>query len=135
MTTATGQDSEHLRLLSIFHYIVGGLMALSASVPIVHVIVGTMFLRRPETLGIQPNSFPADLVGALLVIIGSLIILLGWSLAALLLFAGRFLSQRSHYTYCIVIAALSCVFFPFGTVLGVLTLIVLLRPSVKPLFT
>ena len=31
-------------------------------------------------------------------------------------------------------AAIECMFFPFGTVLGVLTIIVLIRPSVKPLF-
>jgi hypothetical protein len=31
-------------------------------------------------------------------------------------------------------AGVMCIFMPFGTVLGVFTLIVLLRPSVKPLF-
>ena len=31
-------------------------------------------------------------------------------------------------------AAISCAFMPFGTVLGVFTLIVLLRPGVKELF-
>jgi hypothetical protein len=31
-------------------------------------------------------------------------------------------------------AAISCIFMPFGTVLGVFTIIVLLRPSVKELF-
>jgi hypothetical protein len=30
--------------------------------------------------------------------------------------------------------ALSCVFFPFGTVLGVFTIIVLARPSFRELF-
>jgi hypothetical protein len=33
-----------------------------------------------------------------------------------------------------VIAAIQCAFTPFGTVLGVFTLIVLVRPSVKALF-
>jgi hypothetical protein len=31
-------------------------------------------------------------------------------------------------------AGIECVFMPFGTVLGVFTLVVLTRPSVKPLF-
>ena len=31
-------------------------------------------------------------------------------------------------------AATMCLFMPFGTVLGVFTIIVLMRPSVKPLF-
>ncbi len=37
-------------------------------------------------------------------------------------------------TFVIVIAALSCAFFPFGTVLGVFTIIILSKPEVKSLF-
>ena len=37
-------------------------------------------------------------------------------------------------TFCVVVAAISCCFTPLGTVLGVFTLIVLFRPSVKALF-
>jgi len=33
-----------------------------------------------------------------------------------------------------VIAGIECLFMPFGTVLGVFTLVVLVRPSVKELF-
>ncbi len=33
-----------------------------------------------------------------------------------------------------LILRLNCLFMPFGTVLGVLTIIVLMRPSVKALF-
>jgi hypothetical protein len=35
---------------------------------------------------------------------------------------------------CFVVAAIECIFMPFGTVLGVFTIIVLSRPSVKALF-
>jgi hypothetical protein len=35
-----------------------------------------------------------------------------------------------HYA----VAAIACMFMPFGTVLGVFTIIVLMRPSVKELF-
>ena len=34
------QDLEHLRLLSIFHYVAGGLLAVMSCRPIVHVVVG-----------------------------------------------------------------------------------------------
>jgi hypothetical protein len=60
---------------------------------------------------------------------------LGWTLAVCMIIAGRFLAKRTHYMYCLVVAAISCIFFPFGTVLGVFTIIVLLRSSVKALFT
>jgi hypothetical protein len=36
--------------------------------------------------------------------------------------------------YCLVVAGIECIFMPFGTVLGVFTIIVLMRPSVRNLF-
>jgi hypothetical protein len=39
-----------------------------------------------------------------------------------------------HYIFCLVIAAVECIFMPFGTVLGVFTIIVLQRPTVKAMF-
>ena len=36
--------------------------------------------------------------------------------------------------YCFVVAAIECILIPFGTVLGVFTIIALSRPSVKVLF-
>ncbi len=38
------QDEEHLKLLSIFHYVVGGLAALFACFPIFHLIMGIVFI-------------------------------------------------------------------------------------------
>ena len=61
-------------------------------------------------------------------------ILVGWAVAICVIVAGRFLARRVHYTFCLVVAAIACLFMPFGTVLGVLTIIVLMRPSVKALF-
>jgi len=37
-------------------------------------------------------------------------------------------------TYCLVVAGVECILVPFGTVLGVLTLIVLSKESVKTIF-
>jgi hypothetical protein len=34
----------------------------------------------------------------------------------------------------LAIAGIECIFIPFGTVLGVFTIIVLMRPTVKELF-
>jgi hypothetical protein len=67
-------------------------------------------------------------------VIAGCFILAGWSLAICLLIAGSYLTSRKHYTFCLVIAAISCMLMPFGTVLGVFTIIVLMRPSVKEMF-
>ena len=46
------------------------------------------------------------------------------------LLSGLFLKRRSHRTFSLVVAGLNCINVPLGTVLGVFTIIVLLRDSV-----
>ena len=68
-------------------------------------------------------------------VIGAVGILAGLTLAVLTVAAGRRLAKYRSHTYCLVVAALLCLFMPLGTALGVFTLIVLMRPSVKQLFS
>ena len=127
------QDQEHLRLLSIFHYVVGGIAGLFACFPCIHLILGIVFVSGGIPTGPHQQAPPA-FVGWLLVAIGGTLIVVGWTVAAMILLAGRFLARRTHYTFCFVVAAIECLFMPFGTVLGIFTIIVLIRPSVKALF-
>jgi hypothetical protein len=129
--TPQNQDADQLRLLSIFHYVCGGMMALFACFPIIHLVMGLVFMFIPQKSGDGP---PPALIGAFFVVIALIIILLGWAIAGLVAWAGRCLSRRIHYTFCLVMAAIECMFMPVGTVLGVFTIIVLIRPSVKLLF-
>lgn len=127
------QDEQHLNILSIFHYVVGGLTALFACFPIFHLLMGLAFL----TGGFGPTpdeEFPFQLFGLMFTLIPAAIILTGWVLAGCIVAAGYFLSKRSRYTYCLVIAGVECIFIPFGTVLGIFTIIVLVRPGVKAMF-
>ena len=65
----------------------------------------------------------------------SLIITTGWIFAAFVLASGRFLAKRRHHMFCLVIGGVECIFIPFGTVLGVFTINLLMRESMKQLFT
>jgi hypothetical protein len=130
------QDLDHLRILSIFHYVVGGIVALFACFPLIHLAIGLFALLAPEKMN-PPHPSDAQmmrLIGVIFVGIASLAITVGWTLAICLFVAGRNLASRRHYTYCLVIAGIACIFMPFGTVLGIFTIIVLMRPSVKALF-
>lgn len=127
-------DEQHLHLLSIFHYVVAGLTALVSCIPIIHFTVGMGLFITSLTNPQESGVFPGALFGLMFALIGGSIVLLGWAFAVCTALAGRFLSQRKHYTFCLVIAAIQCAFTPFGTVLGVFTIIVLVRPSVKALF-
>ncbi len=129
------QDEEHLRLLSIFHYVVAGLAALFALFPIFHLIFGIFMILAPQTFGGHGQEQPPlALMGWFFVIFASVFIMLGWMIAALILTTGRFLARHKHYQFCLVMAGIECLFMPFGTVLGVFTILVLVRESVKPLF-
>jgi hypothetical protein len=125
------QDAEYLKLLSIFHYVVGGLAMMFACIPFLHLFVGVGLASG----GFDTTEAGARAVGVLIAVLAALFILAGWTFAVALVIAGRFLATRRHRTYCLVMAAVACIFMPFGTVLGVLTIIVLMRPSVQRLFT
>ncbi len=126
-------DNEHLRLLSIFHYVKGGIGALFSCIPIIHVVLGLIMIIAPQVFG-HGKDQPPEFVGWLFVILGTSIIFLGWTFAALTLIAGRCIARKRHWTFCFVWACVQCLSIPFGTVLGVFTILVLNRASVKELF-
>jgi hypothetical protein len=125
-------DAEHLRLLSIFHFVVGGLAALFALLPAMHLFMGIAMVTGRFDEG--PNQTEARLFGWFFIVLASAMIAAGLAFATSMILAGRFLAQRVYYTFCFVVAALECVFVPFGTVLGVFTIVVLQRPAVKEMF-
>lgn len=127
------QDQQHLELLSIFHYIVGGLTALFACFPIFHLIIGIVFIIASKSSDANGDVPPA-FVGWILVIVASFFMLIGWSLAVCVVIAGRNLAKCTRRTFCLVIAGIECIMMPFGTVLGVFTIIVLMRENVIQLF-
>ncbi len=129
------QDKEHLRLLSIFHYVVGVIAALFALFPIIHFVIGLVMVFAPEIFESEGGEPPPAFFGWFFVIFAGMFIMTGWVLAGLIITAGRFLSSRRHRMFCLVVAGVECIFMPFGTVLGVFTIIVLMRESVKEMFS
>ena len=127
-------DIKHLRLLSIFHYVVAGLVALFACIPIIHLIVGILIVFAPDKIESNNAGGPPEFIGWLFMVFSGFMILSGLIMAVLIAVTGRFLTRHKRRIFCIVIAAIECLFMPFGTVLGVFTIIVLSRDSVKKLF-
>ncbi len=123
-------DERHLDLLGIFHYVVGGMTALFSLFPLLHVAVGTAMLRG----GFGGKDAPPVWLGWIFVVLGGVLIVAGETLAAAMLVAGRKLRARKARTFCVVIACIECLMMPFGTVLGVFTLVILLKEPVIALF-
>ena len=126
-------DADHLRLLSIFHYVVAGLAALFSFFPLLYTGMGALFIwaaQHPD----QNKEPPPEFLGWIFIGLGLFFFVLGLTMAICILISGRALAKRTRYWFAFVIACIECLFMPFGTVLGVFTLIVLSRESVKKLF-
>ena len=128
----SNDDEQHLRILSVFHYVVGGLAALFACFPILHLVIGIVALTGG--LDGPDEDFPNLIFGLIFTIIPLLIMAMGWTFSICMITAGRNLAQKKRRKFCLVMACIGCAFMPFGTVLGVFTIIVLMRPSVQQLF-
>ena len=72
--------------------------------------------------------------GAFMVATSILYFIGGLAFAALTFAAGRRLRVLRSRRFVVVAAAINCIAFPFGTILGVFTLVVLNRESVRAMF-
>jgi hypothetical protein len=133
-TTSPSKDEEHLRLLAIFHYVVAALGALFACFPLIHVAVGLLLFFHQGFSNHGRQDVPPHWFGLIFVIVGGFFVLLGWGAAICTFVSGRYLARRRKRLFSFVMAAILCMFIPFGTILGVFTLIVLSRESVQQLY-
>jgi len=129
----TNEDSKNLDLLSMFHYIVGGITALFSCLPFIHVFIGLAMISG-KFADNHSSGPPEPWFGWLFVIMGAVFIVLGWGLAICMIIAGKKLKARKGRLFCMVVAGVECMLMPFGTVLGVFTLIVLNKDPVRVLF-
>ena len=130
------EDEQHLRWLSIAHYVLGTLYALFN-------LLIFAFMGFMVWMATHPGNFtrrgagnpPPEIFGVFMAAIMAFTLLWSVALVVCIFLAGRFLAKRKHYVFCFVIAALNCMWFPFGTALGVFTIIVLSRPLVRAAFS
>lgn len=130
-------DDEHLKMLSIFHYVIAGLALVGLLFLCLHFAIMTAVFSTPQIWKSQNNQsgppvqFLIPFFMFFYLFLGGVIAVAG----VLNFLSARFLRQRKHRTFSLVTAALNCLHIPFGTVLGVFTFIVLSRPSVRGKYT
>jgi hypothetical protein len=129
----TPETRSHVHLLSVFHYVLAGVSALFSLFPLLYVALGAAMLTGAFERGSRGPP-PPPVFGWFMIVLGAAFMLMGATYVVLVVLAGRFLARTRHWTFCIVVAALSCAFFPFGTALGVFTIMVLSREDAKAAF-
>lgn len=127
-------DAEHLRLLSIFHFVGAGLgfvgvAFLSLNLALVQVMASSPEFWAKSTQGPPPPALMA-------LVRGLIVIFFVWVLAGAIanLLSGLYIRQRRHRLFSMVVAGYNCTHIPLGTALGVFTFVVLGRESVKTLY-
>jgi hypothetical protein len=127
-------DADHLNLLSIFHFISAGLGLLGILFLIVDSAVMHFIFTNPQFWQNQKGGPPPrEILTFLIVFYIVLAVLIAFS-SILNVLSGWFLHTRKNRTFSLIVAGINCVQVPVGTVLGVFTIIVLSRPSVREMY-
>jgi hypothetical protein len=126
-------DRQHLSLLTIFHYVVAGFSFLGLAFLFLHYTVMSSVFNNPEMWQNSPSPPPPQLFAVFkwFYAFGAVFLILA-GVANLL--SGLFLRARKHRIFSIVVSACNCLQVPFGTVLGIFTIVVLVRESVRELY-
>ncbi|MGD0923525.1 MAG: hypothetical protein ABSA70_17450 [Terriglobia bacterium] len=129
-------DEEHLKLLSLGYLVSGGFNAMFSLFGVMYLVIGIVMAvvvsHAPETAA-KGEPGPA-LVGYFFGGVGLVVFLVMMALAIGKFWAALCIRRRKSRTYCMVVAGISCVGFPYGMLLGVLSFVVLGRDSVARLF-
>jgi len=130
-------DGEHLKLLSIGYMISAGFNAFFMLFGLFYVFMGAMaseMIRLSTQANAKPGGPPPAFIGWFFAAIGLVFFAVGLTFAILKFRAASNLKRRRSRIFCMVVAGLTCLEFPYGTALGVFTFIALGRESVVRLF-
>ncbi|MGV2387434.1 MAG UNVERIFIED_CONTAM: hypothetical protein LVR29_01120 [Microcystis novacekii LVE1205-3] len=106
-------DRQHLKLLSIFHYIVGGILAFFFLFPLIHFTIGLLIIT--ESISVHSSgNLPPQAAGYFFAVVGGLFFILGEVVAIATIVSGRFLKRRQRYWFSFVMACILCLFTPWG---------------------
>ena len=127
-------DADHLKLLAVFHFVLASLSLVGLVFLFLHWFFLHSILGNPEMLKNAKSGPPPEAFFAIFrwiyVFMGTFIVAAGIGN----LLSGWFILKRQARTFSMVVAGLDCLCFPFGTALGVVTLMVLLRESVREVY-
>jgi hypothetical protein len=129
-------DADHLNLLAVFHFVgavlaVLGIAFLAAHYAFMHALFSNpKFFENQK----QPMPVPPEQIFAMMkwfYLAGAV-----WFVSSgiLNLISGLCLRARKGRTFSLVVAGLDCLHIPLGMVLGVFTMVVLMRASVRELY-
>ena len=132
------KDLDHLKLLGIFHYIWGGLSLLGGLfIGAYFLFFGIVLMSNPQSSSSSADeSASTGMAGGILIGVGVVLFIIVVVYGILTLMAGgKYRKHQGGYWFCFILAIVTLVIGGIpGIVLGIFSLIVLSRESVKALF-
>lgn len=125
-----GRVDAQTRTLALFHYLLSvpvGFMSL-LSLPLIFAGLDLILTERPGM------GKAAVFSGATFLVWAACIVIIAIGMAVCLVLGGKYLMERRNYTFCLAVAGVSCLIAPFGTALGIVTLLFLTKGTTKSLF-
>jgi len=130
METLANRDLARVKLLAVLHFVLAGLFALFAFLPLIHLVTGLLVASGSGTGSEAARPDVGwTLVGVSLVMMAGAL-----AYAGCLAWAGKSLWRRRRYWLCLVVDILSLPVLPLGTALGILGVVYLRRPGVRDVF-
>jgi hypothetical protein len=127
-------DADHLKLLAIFHFVCAGFALLGIVFICLHFTIFNAVFANPKIWQDQKQGPPpAEIFVIFKVFYGGLGL---WFLGSgvLNVMSGVWIRARKNRTFSLVVAGVNCLHIPLGTVLGVFTIVVLIRDSVREVY-
>ncbi|HEY5909693.1 MAG TPA: hypothetical protein VJA21_03715 [Verrucomicrobiae bacterium] len=128
------RDREHVKLLGIFHFVFAGLAFVGIGFLFVHYSIMHTVFSNPEMWKSQQQAMPPKAFLDAFIwfyLFMGVLLLTGLVLNVL---SGLFLLQKRNRLFSLIIGGLNCLQIPFGTALGVFTILVLSRDSVHQMY-
>jgi hypothetical protein len=127
-------DEEHLRLLSLFHFIKGGITAAFSLLGLLYFLFLGFIMKMGSRINMPSQSYneelPFEFISYFFIIAGVIVMLFLFS-GILQLVSGYYLKRKKYRLFSFIIGIIEILEVPYGTILGLMTLIVLSRDSVK----
>lgn len=127
-------DEEHLRLLRIGYIVLGAVAAFTALFGLLYIFMGVMMGTLASNVPQNADGPPPEIAIWFMIGFGLLFLIASGAWALLSFLSARGLRRRRWRGLCYVAAALSCLYIPFGTLIGAFTFVVLGRPGVRAMF-
>src|SRR5687767_9733137 len=103
-------DEQQLNLLSIFHFVWGGIIALTACAGLLYSVVGLFFIIASPQMRPPPGANPSaaavpKIVGSVFTCIGTTMITVGWVYGLLNIYSGLCIRARKASVFSLILAA------------------------------